>query len=251
MNNTDEIFDVLRRISQAGEKVRLINVYKGYPIAYPAQILSIGIDAVTFKVHPYQALCLWMENQTFIQHDRLPEIVRAQAVTVDLEAEITALSNFEYVSGAPGKRQDERVQLRKPIEVYLTLRGQKFRTELRDLSSGGLAVVLDAAYYDPDKFNQDEPLQLMFQLPEAEQGATRDVTLNGSIRSVTRDQVNRYRLGIQIHPSGEHELPVSRFVDLRQAEVLQEIDMLHESILSLRLGETEDVDSDIRENQEK
>jgi hypothetical protein len=239
LETTDEILQILREIMRANETVRLINIYKGYPVSYDARILSIGIDAGTFKVHPYQALCLWMENQTFIQSKHLPEIVRALAVTVDLEQEIAALSNFQYVSGAAGKRQDERVQLRKSIEVFLTIGSRRFRTELRDLSTGGMAVFLDAAYYDPAIFQPDAPLELTFQLPGKESNESRDVQLYGLIRSITRERVNRYRLGIQILPS-EQSLPVvSSYVIQRQSEVLDEIEMLHSSILGLSTAEGE------------
>jgi hypothetical protein len=165
LGSSDEIISGLRKINQMGRNVRMINVYKGFPVAYDARILSIGIDAVTFKVHRYQALCLWLENQTFIQSAEFPEIVRAMAVTVDLESEIAALSNFEYVSGAPGKREDARVLLRSAIDVYLTIRNRKLRTELRDLSTKGMAVFINAAYYDPALLQVNEPLQITFQLP--------------------------------------------------------------------------------------
>lgn len=239
LDSTDEILQVLREISQAGETVRLINVYKGYPVSYEARLLSIGIDAVTFKVHPYQALCLWMENQTFIQSPALPEIVRALAVTVDLESTIAALSNFAYVSGAPGKRQDERVQMRKAISVFLKLGSRQFRTELRDISSGGMAVFIDAAYYDPEIFQIDRPIELMFQLPVEDDEDRHDVELRGRIRSVTRERVNRYRLGIQIISSSQQEPQVSKFVDQRQSEVLDEIQILHTTILGLTGGDSQ------------
>lgn len=238
LDSTDEILQILREISQAGEPVRLINVYKGYPVSYDARLLSIGIDAATLRVHPYQALCLWMENHTFIQSPALPEIVRALAVTVDLEAAIAALSNFEYVSGAPGKRQDDRVQMRKAISVYLTLGKRQFLTELRDISSGGMAVFIDAAYYDPQIFQIDRPIELMFQLPVGEDESRHDVELRGRIRSVTRERVNRYRIGIQVLSSNQQEPRVSQFVDQRQSEVLDEIQILHASILGLTSGES-------------
>jgi hypothetical protein len=238
LDSTDEILERLRQVSQAGERVRLINVYKGYPVSYDARLLSIGIDAVTFKVHPYQALCLWMENQTFIQSSKLPEIVRAVAVTVDLESAIAALSNFEYVSGAPGKRQDDRVQMRKAIAVILEVGTRRFRTELRDISSGGMAVFIDAAYYDPELFQIDRPLRLMFQLPGSEDENRHDVELRGRVRSVTRERVNRYRIGIQIVSSEQKQPLVSNFVDQRQSEVLDEIEILHASILGLTSGDS-------------
>lgn len=237
LDSTDKILEILRQISQAGDSVRLINVYKGYPVSYDARLLSIGIDAVTLKVHPYQALCLWMENQTFIQSPALPEIVRALAVTVDLEAAIAALSNFEYVSGAPGKRQDDRVQMRKAIAVFLDLGSRRFRTELRDISSGGMAVFIDAAYYDPELFQIDRSIQLMFQLPVSEEEDHHDVELRGRIRSVTRERVNRYRIGIQIVSTAQQEPLVSQYVDQRQSEVLDEIEILHASILGLTGGD--------------
>lgn len=233
LDASDEILQIMRDISHTGEMVRLINIYKGYPVSYDARILSVGIDAVTVKVHPYQALCLWLENLTYIQNDKLPEIVRALSITVDLENEIAALSNFDYVSGAPGKRQDARVTLNKVIQVYISLGEHKFRTELRDLSAGGMAVYIDTAYYEPEIFKIDEPLRLSFELPDPDKGVSRTIELIGFIRSVTREHPNRFRIGIQILPSNQEDFVVSRFVDKRQTEVLDEIQTLYTSILSL------------------
>lgn len=242
LGSSDEIISGLRKINQMGRNVRMINVYKGFPVAYDARILSIGIDAVTFKVHRYQALCLWLENQTFIQSDEFPEIVRALAITVDLETEIAALSNFEYVSGAPGKREDARVLLRSAIDVFLTIGNKKLRAELRDLSTKGVAVFIHAAYYDPELLQVNEPLQITFQLPGGPNHQPRDIELHGLIRSVTRDQVNRYRIGIQIVQADQEDPLVMGYVVQRQSEVMQEIQMLHESILSLSSGEEDSLE---------
>lgn len=239
LESNDEILQILRKIAREGQTVQMINIYKGFPVSYSARILSTGIDAVTFKVHRYQALCLWLENHTFIQSDELSEIVRALAVTVDLENEIAALSNFEYVSGAPGKRDGERVMLRNMIEVFIVIHGRKIRTELRDLSARGMAVLLDAAYYDPGIFKVDEPLKLSFQLPNADPARARDIALSGAIRSITRDRVNRYRVGIQITQDEQEDPQVSQYVVQRQTEVMEEIEMLHASILGLSGGDEE------------
>jgi hypothetical protein len=243
LTTNDGILQTLRKISQAGKDVRLINIYKGFPVAYPARILSIGIDAVTFKVHRYQALCLWLENQTYIQSDEFPEIVRALAVTVNLENEIVALSNFEFVSGAPGNREDARLLVRKTINVYLTIGSQRLRTELRDLSGKGMAVILDAAYYDPTVFKPDEPLRLTFQLPGAGELAPRDVELHGVIRSIIRDRALSYRIGIQITPHDQESVLVSQYFAQRQTEVMEEIEMLHTSILGLSGNEEDDLEN--------
>lgn len=242
LETSNEILRKLREIAQVRQKVRLINIYKGFPVSYDADILSVGIDAVTFKVHRFQALCLWMENQTFIQTDNLTGVVRAIAVTVDLETNIAALSNFEYVSGATGARDRERVQPGKAIEVEVTIQSVKIKSELRDLSTRGMAFYLDAAFYNPRIFRMDENLQLTFQLPGTATQPGRTIELNGFIKSITRDRVDRYRIGIQVRQDDQDDPLVYQFVIQRQSEVMREIEMLYESFrtLSTHLDDSEE-----------
>jgi hypothetical protein len=231
----------LRNLARTRKSIRLFNIYKGFPISHDARILSIGIDAITLKVHRHQALCLWMENQTYIQNDALPALVKAIAITVDLENDVAALSNFEYVSGATGGRDRERILPGKVIEVTVTIQATRLKSELRDLSTKGMAFYLDAAYYNPNIFRLEEPLQLTFQLPGSSSQPGREIELSGVIKSITRDRVDRYRIGIQVRADDQDDPLVSQYVVQRQMEVMQEIEMLHESFLKLS-GYPEDSD---------
>lgn len=231
----------LRKLARTRNSIRLFNIYKGFPISHDARILNIGIDAITLKVHRHQALCLWMENQTYIQNDALPALVKAIAITVDLETDIAALSNFEYVSGATGTRDQERILPGKVIEVTVHIQSVRLKSELRDLSTKGMAFYLDAAFYNPNIFRLEEPLQLSFHLHPTETQPGRQIELHGVIKSITRDRVDRYRVGIQVRSDDQDDPQVNQYVVQRQMEVMQEIEMLHESFLKLS-GYPEDSD---------
>lgn len=234
MAEYEEIMDGLAQIAAAKQAVRLINVYKGFPITYEAEILNIDENGVLFKVHRYQALCLWLGNQTYIKTALFPEILRASAIGVDIEEERAMLAHFEFMGKGIGLRRTVRVQPKDTIEVTITARTMRVKTVLADISVHGLAVYLDAFFFNPRVFKIDEEVSLLLHLPDPNSVVRTEVRLNGHIRSVVRETAQRIRIGILIQQKEDANVPeLSRYVTLRQAEVLKEIRMLHNSLLRL------------------
>jgi len=115
----------------------------------------------------------------------------------------------------------------------LFLAQTKARADLADICEGGISVYLDPLYLgtsekELEKFSAR--FEVRFQLPGEQY---QSVVLQGAIRYGMRDTLSgRYRIGMQLYPTGEARELISRYVKRRQAAALQEIKNIYEKSLA-------------------
>jgi hypothetical protein len=72
MARSDKILNTFQRISNDDNKIKLINVYKGIPISYPAKEIKVDSNRVHVTTDPYQVVGLYRERETYIQSNEFP-----------------------------------------------------------------------------------------------------------------------------------------------------------------------------------
>lgn len=135
---------IFERIAKEKQEIRLINVYKGFPISYPAQITGIDRKAIQIKTNPFQIVCIYQNKETYLRNDAFPATVSAGVMRVNFSESEAVLTHFKYVSKGIGDRRQVRVEPMdlikgtiKPSEKRLNLTG-----DLADISLDGLAILL-------------------------------------------------------------------------------------------------------------
>src|SRR5512136_2971813 len=117
----DEILSRLQFYADNNRPVRLINAYRGIPIAYSARVTAVHAGSAVFDVNEYQAVCLVLDGKTYLQHPDLPEILRARAVAVNIPLKEATLTEFVKAGPSLGQRLYTRVQPREPIDAEIKI----------------------------------------------------------------------------------------------------------------------------------
>ncbi len=165
MAGTSDILERIRDISKSGESLRFLNVYRGLPITYDGKVLDVSEHVARFGVSRYQSICIRIENQTFIQSNLLPEVIRGKVVTVDPWAPAVVLTDFEYKGTLIGKRMHVRVEPEHPIRVTLGA-NQNYYGDLTEISMRGIAAVLYPPFYSAMIWNRGETIPIEFRIPD-------------------------------------------------------------------------------------
>ena len=161
------ILDLLRRLASAEAEIRLLNVYQGIPIAFPAAIVYVGQNSITVKTERYQLVCLYQERQTYIQYPGFPAVIRARVERLEPQVLQATLTEFEYTRDGIGDRRQIRVWPKEGVtgELQLPERTEAIRGELADISLDGMGIYLPDNEVYTHLFRQGKKVAISLRLP--------------------------------------------------------------------------------------
>ncbi len=167
MDANTEITGLFRQAAQANQSIYLLNVYKGVPISYEANVVDVSWATVKVRTQKYQVVCLYRERETYVQSRTWPHTLHARVVEVDLQKTEAVLTSFEYVTSRIGDRMRVRVQPQGPLEGDVQAKDlpQAFRCELADLSQDGMAIYIAARNYSPLVYQKGANITLTLRFP--------------------------------------------------------------------------------------
>jgi hypothetical protein len=222
MLKTDEtIIADLKHIARTSQPVDLLNVYRGVPVMYKAELVKVGNDRATVRFEPqFESVCLTLENKTTLLSDVLAGPVNATALAVDLRAGTAALTQFHYTQSKIGDRMTVRVMPHDVVEVTLNSGKQEIAATLADLSMSGLGLHISP----PDRavaLRRKAVVQLALKLD----GTPLD--LSGTIHYI-KYEANACRLGVTLVQTREARTLV-HYIHQRQEAILQELQTLYQA----------------------
>ena len=167
MNPNEDFMIIFERLAKEKQELRLINVYKGFPISYPAQITAIDRKAIQVKTNPFQIVCIYQNKETYLRNDAFPATVAAGVMRANITESEAVLTRFKYVSKGIGERRQVRVEPMelikgtiKPSEKKLNLSG-----DLADVSLDGLAILLSPGLQAPAILHEGTHVMIHLELP--------------------------------------------------------------------------------------
>ncbi len=163
----DNIVELLKRVASAESEIRLMNIYQGVPIAFPAAIVYTGPNSIIVKTEKYQIVCLYQERYTYIQYPGFPSVIKARVNRVDATNLQAELNEFEYVNERIGERRQVRVWPKEVVTSQLRLpeRMDTIVGELADISVEGMGIYLSPNEYTAQLFRQGRKVAIIFRLP--------------------------------------------------------------------------------------
>ncbi|MFZ5809100.1 MAG: hypothetical protein ACOY16_07450 [Chloroflexota bacterium] len=163
----DGILELLKRVAAAESEIRLLNVYQGVPIAFPAAIVYVGQSSITVRTEKYQLVCLYQERLTHIQYPGFPGVIRARVNRIEPSSLQAELHEFEYVKEGVGERRSVRVWPKEGVtgELHLTDRVETLKGELADISLDGMGIYLSETEYASKLLRQGRKIAVVFRLP--------------------------------------------------------------------------------------
>lgn len=163
----DDIINQLSKLAERKEDIRILNVFKGVPVADRASLLRVDPDSIEVRTTQFQLVCLYRERKTYIQHPSLPYIVSAWVIDMDIATLRAVLAQFQGVTRPIGERKQVRVQTEDPIQgqVYTPGMGAAFQAELADISNDGLAIYIPHRSFHTTVYYPGVKIRITLKLP--------------------------------------------------------------------------------------
>ncbi len=228
MEHHDNVMRLFHMLLSAGEPLTLLNNYRGFPVAHKATILALEQGYVAIGIHEHQAVSMALEGKTFIQNRRLPEVIRASVMAMDVVKKRAVLTEFDPAGSEIGKRKTTRVFPRDPLEAEIYDGRRHLSGKIADISTGGVGVFTFAAYvYGNLSFELDKEVYVDFRLPTTDAV----VRFHGVVTSVSDKQDDHlHRLGVHIFPNPDIQPLLDAYVQQRQEETKRELALIYQSM---------------------
>ncbi|ACZ12864.1 hypothetical protein [Sulfurospirillum deleyianum] len=159
---------LLGAIFKRENKITLNNLYNGIPIQEEAVVAKFEEGVIQLKVASPKISFYINESFTFLQHDKIPHILKAKIIKVDPIKSLLVLNHIELLEHSALDRLDIRIAPTKTI--HATLSHQKIKCcdgIISNLSESSL--VLHVKINDIEKIVQkgwsEHAFEIAFQLP--------------------------------------------------------------------------------------
>lgn len=205
-----------RRTAKDSSKVNLTNYYKGLPISYPATILGVERGNIDLDVNEQQAVAIECDRYTLIRSSLFSNPIVAHVQYVNTKKHIVSLNKFCFVEVLAEKRAAVRLDLEPPVRATIQYGDQEIAGQLVDISTQGLAVVVDSYV----TVEEGVDLTVKFLLPDP-------VLMKQTLIKVPATLVgfagstSPYRFKFRISPEKHHEQLISRYSFQRQVEIIR------------------------------
>jgi hypothetical protein len=222
-----EYHRILGEIARQGLPIRLYNTYRGLPISFEARLLDVSLWYATALVHEFHAVCLSLEGYTYIESDRLPEVLRARSLSLDIQTREVRLSEFVGVGHTVGKRSNVRVQPHEPTDVEIYDVTRRVPGILADVSPDGIGVVTFAAHiYGQMPLTKGSDVDVDLRMP----GSQEMLSFAARVAAIQSKGKYTHRLGLKLAPDEPAAAILSSYVAQRQEIIMVELNGVYNSM---------------------
>lgn len=212
--------DLLNSILKKQNAATLHNLYNGIPIKEEVVVAKFEEGIAQIRVNSAKIHFYTKEDFTFIQHERIPNIIKARIIKVDPTKSLLVLTNLEFLDASPVERGDIRVQPERRINGTLLHNKIKLLDAVvANISESSIAF--QAKIADVEKLLHkdllDKELDVEFQIPTDKSFLTKICT-KATIFSVINEMVV-----LSIQPSVFMKSKIRQYVALRQNGLLVDL----------------------------
>ncbi len=260
MSNLD-LYPYLRQIARNQSDIKLLNIYKGLPISYDAQISSVGNSEIQVHSNRAQLACLYYQQETYLQGEELPFVLRSQVISLHLGKEDATLANLEVASNSVGNRSRIRVEPEEPLIALIQFSGASMSVTapIADISAEGAGVYLEPYMYSPRLCQPGNQVSISITLPDTvsqriKKNFTkplRDIKTTGSLHSdasigsagtvvistigkitSVHSELIRYRVGMRLMFKDLSRTVILQYISQRQSEIIRDLSVLADELYS-------------------
>ncbi|MBJ6724027.1 PilZ domain-containing protein [Geomesophilobacter sediminis] len=208
--------DLLKNGSSA--RCKLVNYYKGLPVAYPATPVEIHQGTLELDVNQQQAAALEGSRYVFIKCDYFESAILGEVRDVNVPKATVSLHNFSFVEILAERRTSIRLEVVPQTDAEMRSGSLIIPAKLRDVSLGGFSLIPA----EPCDLEPGSEVELTVLIPNLLQG--REDRLNTTatlVETITRDSYSVCRFSFD--PDQQSENLISRFIFQRQVEIIKEL----------------------------
>jgi len=212
--------DILSTILKKQNHATLHNLFNGIPIKEEVVIAKFEEGVAQIRVNSAKIHFYTKEDFTFLQHERIPNIIKARIIKVDPIKSLLVLSNLEFLDASPVERGDIRVQPERRINGTLLFN----KIKLLDATIANISessVALQAKIADVEKLLHnnmvEKELEVEFQIPTDKSFLTK-ISSKAVVFSIINEMII-----LTIHPSVFMKSKLRQYVALRQNGLLVDL----------------------------
>jgi hypothetical protein len=250
---------LLGQIAKNRAQIKLLNTYKGLPIAHDASIRMVGVSDIHVHTDKHQLACLYYQRETFLQGEDLPFVLRSHVMSLHLGKEDAVLANLEVAPNNIGNREQIRVEPDEPLVATIRFSGSssEFFALLADLSGEGAGVYFESYMFPTRLCQPGNELSMTVALPDKVMPNTRKlstkplraeslkgqdgrviITTLGKVVSVHPDfQSKRYRVGCKLFLKDLSRTVILQYISQRQSEIIRDLGVFADELYSRRKSE--------------
>ena len=257
-----DLLQQLRQIARNRSGIRLLNIYKGLPISYDTNIVSVGFSEIQVPGSKSHIACLYYQGESFLQGDELPYILRSAVKSLNLAQDYAVLTNFEVAKENIGKRTQIRVEPDDALVATIQFKGSsyEFLAPLADISANGISVYFDSFMFPTRLCHPGAELTVSISIPDfvarkIKKLPTRPlgegrkvtaplranpisgydgqivITASGKVITVRHEaQTDRYRISAQLFFKDLSRMVILQYITHRQAEIIKDLRIMSEEL---------------------
>lgn len=211
---------VLKNIFKKLNTIKLFNFYQGLPVTEKVKILHFSQGVIQVQLEPIKIPFYEKENFTYIQHDLIPTILKAQIVKLEPKKSLMVLGNLEFLDSSPVERSGIRVEPERDIYASLSLENKKI-LDAYIVSISENSIVLNAKIEQISKLIEkslwETELNIQFQIP-TEKSFLTTIKTKSLIYSIVNDKIV-----LNITPTTLIKSKIRNYISFRQSDVLDNL----------------------------
>lgn len=212
-NKNDILSTILKKVNTA----TLHNLFNGIPIKEEVTIAKFEEGIAQIKINSGKLPFYIKETFTFIQHDKIPNIIKAKIIKVDQTKSLLVLANLEFLDASPVERGDIRVKPARPISATILFNKIKVLDGMVANVSES-SVALSARINDIEKLLDKDflakELEVEFQIPTEKSFLTK-ISTKAVIFSIINETIV-----LNIQPNIFMKSKIRNYIALRQNGLL-------------------------------
>lgn len=212
--------DMLSKLFQENSTVNLCNFYQGVPILQEAKIVKYSGSVLVVKIKAFEASFLEYEDFVFLQHDMLPNTLKARIAKVDKRKYVVAFDNFVFLDNSAADRENVRIEPDKQIRAVVDFQRKKlFEGFISSISASSIVLKVNKEQLEKlqDKDLQKMELELRFQVVSQE-GFVNSLSMKASVFSIIGKQVI-----LSIYPTSFPKSKIESYVYEKQNELMLQL----------------------------
>ncbi len=212
--------DLLDSIFKKDPHIKIYNFFKNIPLIEDVIIKNYKEDLLKIQIDPSKLSFYKREKSIYIEHNLLPDIIKADIFKIDFTNSIILFYNLEFLDSSPVDREDIRVKPHKALPVKVSYADYMlFEGIVIDLSVNSLLIATQLAKLE--KINSQNIDNMEFDIKFHLPFANRDniISTKGKIYKILGNQVV-----FNITPNPVQKSKISSYISARQHQLITELE---------------------------
>ncbi len=201
-------------------KINLYGFYKEAPLVHEAEILEFVDNYVKIRSNKEYLSFLKREEFVYLEHKMIPDVMRADIVSIDLAHSVVELNSIKFMDNSPVHRKNIRVAPHKPVQALLAFEEEiQIEGLVSDISKNSILFTTQLAKIEELQIKelQNKKFQLTFHL-ENSSHAMHSIDVRAMVYKIFGNQ-----MVLNIYPSPEVQTEIAEYISLCQSLLLLEL----------------------------